>query len=191
MNGSHRPRVASEGACEHARVPRLHLLRHGKSSWDDDGLDDHDRPLAARGRRGAELIADHMRAEAIAPDIVLCSSSRRTRETLDRLGHALPAGTRVEIEAALYAASAEELLARLRILSADVGSALVIGHNPGLRDLALELAAPGPALELLREKFPTAALATLELPTGDWGLLGSGDAELVAYVRPRDLGATR
>ncbi len=166
---------------------RLHLLRHGKSSWDEAGLADHDRPLAKRGRHAADLIADHIRERAIAPDVVLCSSSRRTRETLDRIQRALPPGTPVEIECELYAASAERLLARVRRLPDEVVSAMLIGHNPGLQLLALELAARGAELERMGHKFPTAALATLDITSEGWGRLGAGDAELVGYVRPRDL----
>jgi phosphohistidine phosphatase len=169
---------------------RLHLLRHAKSSWDDEGLADHDRPLAKRGRRAAQLIADHIREKAMAPDVVLCSSSLRTRETLDRIARSLPPATPVEVEAELYAASAERLLARIRALPDEVGSAMVIGHNPGLQLLALELVGGGGSeLARLREKFPTAALATLDLPSGRWSRIAPGEAELVAYVRPRDLGS--
>ena len=168
-------------------VRRLYLLRHAKSSWDEAELVDHDRPLAKRGRRAAELIADHIREQAIAPDVVLCSSSRRTRETLDRIERALPEGTRVEVERALYAASAGELVERLRLLPDGVGSAMLIGHNPGLQMLAIGLAARGAELGRLRTKFPTAALATLDIPNAEWRRLGTGDAELAAYVRPRDL----
>jgi phosphohistidine phosphatase len=167
---------------------RLYLLRHAKSSWDDPALADHDRPLAKRGRRAAKLIATHIRDEGIAPDLVLCSSSRRTRETLERIERALPRDTTTEIEEELYGATAEHLLGRLRELPGEVESALLIGHNPALQTLALDLAARGEGLELLRAKFPTAALATVELPGGAWAELNPGDGELVAYVRPRDLG---
>jgi phosphohistidine phosphatase len=166
---------------------RVYLLRHAKSSWKEPGLADHDRPLSGRGRRGAALIADHIREQSIAPDVVLCSSSRRTRETLERIEASLPPGTDTEIERELYGASAERLLRRLRALPNDIGSAMLIGHNPGLQLLALELAAGGADLDPLRSKFPTAALATLEVPGEGWRGLQPGVAELVAYVRPRNL----
>jgi phosphohistidine phosphatase len=87
----------------------------------------------------------------------------------------------------LYAASAEELLERLRALPEDVGSMMLIGHNPGLHDLALNLASRGTGLEQLREKFPTAALATLVIAGESWTTLSPGDAELAGYVMPRRL----
>ena len=94
----------------------------------------------------------------------------------------------MKVERALYGASAEALIARLQRLGAACESVLIIGHNPGLHDLALELARPGPEREVLAVKFPTAALATLEAPIDSWRELGPGGAELTAFVRPRDLG---
>lgn len=166
----------------------LLLLRHAKSSWDDPGLADHERPLAPRGRRASALIAAYLREHSIAPSRVLCSSSARTRETLERISAGFGDGAAVEIEEGLYAASAGELLARLRGVSDDVESLMVIGHAPGLPELARRLAGRGAGLERLRGKFPTAALATLSLG-GDWGDLAPGAAELVDFVKPRELEA--
>ena len=90
-------------------------------------------------------------------------------------------------EAELYAASSDTLLERLRVIPEDVASVLLIGHNPGLQDLALLLASAGDELERLQAKFPTAALATLTLPDATWSRLSEGDAELAAYVVPKQL----
>jgi phosphohistidine phosphatase len=168
-------------------VRRLYLLRHAKSSWNDATLEDHERPLAGRGRRAAKLMAKHLRAEGVCPEIVLCSSAVRTRETLDRLRPALGDATRVEIERELYAASAEALLGRLRRLPPDVESAMLIGHNPGLEELALSLAKGGERRDELAAKYPTAALATLSFEGEDWADLEPGGAQLEAYVKPREL----
>jgi phosphohistidine phosphatase len=167
-------------------VKRLFLLRHAKSSWDDPGLADHDRPLAPRGKRAAKVIAEHLREERIAPDLVLCSSSRRTRETLDRIASALGDEVRVEIERELYAASADRLLERLRALDDDVESVMLIGHNPGIEQLALSLAGDGEKLADVRRKYPTAALATLEFK-GRWSELQPGTARLADFVKPKQL----
>jgi phosphohistidine phosphatase len=166
----------------------LHLLRHAKSSWDDPGVADHDRPLAPRGIRAAATMAAHMRAAGIRPDLVVCSSSQRTRETLDLLGDALPASCDVQIEDWLYGAWADELLNRLRRLPTGARQVLLIGHNPGLQDLALQLASSGDLLAEVAEKFPTGALATLEADTRGWPDLAPGCARLAGFVRPRDLG---
>lgn len=170
---------------------QLFVLRHAKSSWDDPGLDDHERPLAARGRRATELLGKHLRANGIEPAQVLCSSARRTRETCEGV---VP-GAEVSIEPDLYEASAEQLLERLRRVPEDTESVMVIGHNPALQMLALRLAGANgdntgagdsaKASELQR-KFPTGALATLSFDC-PWRDLSAGSAELVDFVRPRDL----
>ena len=166
---------------------RLYIVRHAKSSWDDPGLDDHERPLAPRGRHAVELMAEHLRAEAIRPALVLCSSARRTRETL--AGLCLEAEAVIEPE--LYGASALEVLARLRRVAPAAQSVMVIGHNPAMRELVVGLAeAEGKRqraeLAALAAKFPTGAMATLcfDCP---WPELRPGQARLTAFVRPRSL----
>jgi phosphohistidine phosphatase len=164
------------------------LLRHGKSSWSDPTLADLDRPLAPRGERASRTIAKYMRRKKIRPALVLCSPSLRTRQTLEAIGSSLGKGSAVELVPELYAASEKELLERLRALPESVGSVMLIGHNPGLHDLARVLASRGADLPQLEEKFPTAALATLVVDTESWAALRPGDAELVDYVVPRQLG---
>lgn len=162
---------------------QLFVLRHAKSSWDEPGLGDHDRPLAPRGRRATVALAAHVRDAGIAPTLVLCSTARRATETVD----GVRPGGELSVEPALYGASAGELITRLQQVPDDVGSAMVVAHNPGLQMLVLGLAAAGDQLDAVREKFPTGALATLTF-TGSWSELQAGSAELTAYVRPKDLG---
>ena len=159
----------------------LFLLRHAKSSWDDPELRDHDRPLAPRGRRAAKLMAGHIRDEGIRPSLVLCSSAVRARQTLAGVA---PDGE-VSVEQELYGASADDLLDRLRRVPDGVESVMLIGHNPAMQDLALTLAGGG--AEQVERKFPTGALATLSF-AGEWSELAPGGAELVAFVRPKQLG---
>jgi phosphohistidine phosphatase len=168
-------------------MKRVYLLRHAKSSWKDDSVADRDRRLAGRGRRAARAMAGHLEAEQIRPDLVLCSPALRTRETLQRVESAF--GDRVEarLDEALYGASEPELLARLKALPEEVGSVMLIGHNPGLEELALALASDGEGLARMRAKYPTAALATIDLPAERWSVIERGSGELVGYVRPRDL----
>jgi phosphohistidine phosphatase len=165
---------------------RLYLLRHAKSSWKHADLADHDRPLAGRGRRAAEAIAGHIREETVAPELVLCSTARRAQETCERIGPALGAAP-VRYESELYGASASALLERVRSLPDDVASVMLIGHNPAIEELALALARASPRRRDLEVKFPTGALATLLAPVPAWGSLDHDTAELVAFVRPRDL----
>jgi phosphohistidine phosphatase len=168
-------------------VGTLLLLRHAKSSWDDPSLADVDRPLAPRGEKAARTIARYLLEKRVRPDLVLCSTSRRTRQTFEAIEPSLGRDVPVEYEQELYGASEVELLARIRTVSPEVGTLLLLGHNPGMQDLALLLAGRGARLDRLREKFPTAALATLAAEDG-WAELKAGVAELVDYVVPRELG---
>ena len=166
-------------------MKRLYLLRHAKSSWDDPGLPDRDRPLAERGKRAVGKMAVYLEANGIRPDLVLCSSALRARQTLDRVASSI-GDAETGIEDGLYAAEAEGLLERLRRVPSGIASVMLIAHNPGMQDLALELAADGADLERLRQKFPTAALATLTFE-GEWVELRSGGASLAGLVVPREL----
>jgi phosphohistidine phosphatase len=170
------------------RVRTVILLRHGKSSWSDPTLADLDRPLAPRGERASRTIAKYMRRKKIRPALVLCSPSLRTRQTLEAIESSLGKSCAVELVPQLYAASERKLLERLQAVPDSVGSVMLIGHNPGLHDLACVLASRGADLPRLEQKFPTAALATLVADGDSWAALRPGDAELVDYVVPRQLG---
>jgi phosphohistidine phosphatase len=167
---------------------QLFVLRHAKSSWRDPGVDDHERPLAPRGQRTVKLLAQHIRDSGMSPDLVLCSSSRRTLETLEG---AAPGGETL-IEPDLYSASASEIIERLEHVPEEVESVMVIGHNPALQTLVLRLAGrnPGTAEESylaeVQRKFPTGALATLSFDCA-WSALIPGRASLTAYVSPKSL----
>jgi phosphohistidine phosphatase len=155
----------------------LYVLRHAKSDWTTHARTDFDRPLAHRGERTLGLLADHVRAEGIAPEVVLCSPARRARQTVEGV---LP-DAEVRFDDELYGATVFELLGVLQRTAPPVTSVLVVGHNPGLHDL----------VEVLTEeevdKFPTGGLATLACRR-PWSELGPGTAELRGLVRPRELG---
>lgn len=154
----------------------LYLMRHAKSSWDDPGLADFDRPLAPRGRKAAAKMAGYMAREGVRPDLILCSTARRARQTCEALD--VPGEVRFEDE--LYGASAGELLQRLRQLPGRPEQVLVVGHNPGLQDLVGTLAGEG------ADRFPTGALAAFSVESG-WSTLGPGQARLEWLVTPRTL----
>ena len=166
------------------------LLRHAKSAWGNPALPDHERPLNDRGERVADLMASHIARKCPRPDIVLCSTATRTRQTLAPLVHRLgsPAPP-ISLEKNLYLASEAALLTRLQALADDISTVLLIGHNEGIGQLAETLAGQGlpPLLKALWQKFPTGALAVLQVRTERWAGLAPGSAELVAFVRPRDL----
>jgi len=166
-------------------MKRLLLLRHAKSSWDDVGLADHERPLAPRGHRAAERMADHLRSNVPNADLVLCSSALRTRETLDRMSSAF-GDPEIAVEDGLYGATHDELLERLRAVPGSTETVALIGHNPGIGDLATALARSGGELDRMRAKFPTGALAVLEFD-GPWHGLTPGGARLASFVTPKEL----
>ena len=118
-------------------VKTLLLLRHAKSAWSDPRLDDHDRPLNGRGERAAKAMADHIAREGPRPDLILCSTAMRTRQTLaplvKRLGAPAPP---ISLENGLYLASEDVLLAHIRGVADGVPTVLLIGHNDGIGQLA-------------------------------------------------------
>lgn len=170
---------------------QLLLLRHAKSSWDDAAVPDKDRPLTPRGKRAAAAMREAMRDLGLVPDLILVSTARRTQETLEAL-EPWDDTPLVEPMDQLYLASAGQLLSSLRAVAETVRSVLVIAHNPGLHDLALELgghpppAAAKDAAELLVRGFPTAGLAEF-LVSVPWSRLAPGQARLVRFLTPRTL----
>jgi len=168
-------------------MKRLHVLRHAKSSWDDAALADRDRPLAPRGRKAAKRMARWAEAHELRVDLVVCSPALRATQTLDRLVDSL-GSPEVVVDEAVYHAWAEQLLARVQEIPADVGDAMLVGHNPGLQELCLLLARPGRERERVEQNLPTGALATLELDVQDWTAAEPGCAELTRLVIPRELG---
>lgn len=168
---------------------RLLLLRHAKSAY-PQGVGDIDRPLNPRGREAAPLMGAYIAREALTPDHVMVSPARRTQETWEGVRAELPE-TPMETIPSIYEAPAGRILDVIRTAPAEAKSLLVIGHNPGLGDLALRLVGEGPK-ELqkdLREKFPTAALAVLEFDAEGWEDIATGAGRLLRFVRPRQLAA--
>ncbi len=165
----------------------LHLLRHAKSSW-KEAVEDHERRLNRRGREAARRVGLHLAASVGALDLVLCSSAQRTRETLELVLDELAVRPHSSIEDELYAASKEELLDCLRHLAEGIGNVLLIGHNPGLHELAVALADTNSTGFRLLEggKFPTAARASFRIPD-PWSALGCSRYELVDYVTVESL----
>jgi phosphohistidine phosphatase len=171
-----------------SNLKTLYLYRHAKSSWKDPTLADFERPLKGRGRRAAISMAAYMAEHRLMPDIIVCSSAVRTRETLEILRKALGGDIPARIDEILYMASAAELLRQVHHLDDGLASAMLVGHNPGLQDLALRLTGGGkPELRhRMRSKFPTAALAVFTSPGRKWRAVKPGGATLKAFVCPRD-----
>jgi phosphohistidine phosphatase len=169
------------------RWKRLYLLRHAKAEVGDPSLADFDRALTGRGRRAAERIGALLAERKDLPELVLCSPSQRTRQTLELVLPALPEPPQILFERSLYLADSASLLARIGALPESVQRAMFIGHNPGIEELAARLVRRDPSgrLPTLAEKFPTAALAILSLPARWMQALDGGRLE--DFIRPRDL----
>ncbi len=168
----------------------LTLLRHAKSGWDDPVVRDFDRPLNAKGRRAAGIVGQHLKREGLAFDHVVASPAVRVAETLAALADGYGGALSINEDKRVYLASASTLLDVIHDLPETAGTALLVGHNPGLEDLVLWLVPAGAEnRELVEEKYPTATIAELSFD-GEWRALVPGGAALARFVRPRDLDAT-
>jgi phosphohistidine phosphatase len=165
---------------------RLVLLRHAKSDYPED-VADHDRPLAARGRRDAPLVGRWLARAGYVPDAVICSTARRARETWDlasaALAEASGAAPVAQDEPRVYEATVLGLLMLVRELPDEHRVVAIVGHNPGIAELVVGLAAPPPQPPA---SFPTAAVAVLGLP-GSWSAAGPAEARLLSFAVPADM----
>jgi len=165
------------------RMRTLVLMRHAKSDY-PEGVVDHGRPLAPRGRREASLAGEWMRENVPAVDAVLCSSATRTRQTLARTGVDAPAAFLDR----LYGASPGEMIAEINRVADEAATLLVVGHEPTVSQVALGLAGPpgsdADAVDRIKLKFPTSGIAVLRVP-GSWAGLELGGAELTTFHVPR------
>jgi phosphohistidine phosphatase len=174
-------------------VKTVYLFRHAKSDWAEGGLKDHERPLSERGRTAAPQMAAYMKSKKFKPDVILCSTARRTVETYDALKEVLGDAIPVRFEDTIYLAEPNKLVERLKWLEDDVKAAMIIGHNPGIAQLAAYLTrSPEDADEeklhkRMRDKFATAALAVIKVPIKVWADLKAGAGRLADFMRPKDL----
>lgn len=168
----------------------LTILRHAKAETGTASQDDKSRGLTERGIKATEFIGRYMREKALSPDKVLCSSAIRTTETLMKIervyNHTLP----VEYLDKLYLASAGEILNVISGVSVGVNHLMIVGHNPGIHELAMKLAKEGDdkLIDKMALKFPTCAIATFKCHAPDWGILRDARCELVDFASPKMLG---
>jgi len=174
-------------------MKRLLLLRHAKAVQGGSKSGDFERPLNERGAHDAPRMGAIMHHRHYIPDLVLCSTSRRTKETWEHVAPELNAKPEVIFSDELYLASAKLVANSVRSIKRPAGTVLVVGHNPGLEDCARSLARkPGSDeergyLERLLEKFPTAALAVLEFDVAAWSEIEAGAGKLVDFLRPKEV----
>lgn len=168
----------------------LMLLRHAKSSLADTGQADLDRPLNERGKRSAVAVGRYMASNGLVPQLVLCSPARRTRETWSLVAGELSATPEILIAAEIYDfGDGKALMECLRLKAGAAQSALLVGHNPSIAELAKTLIGTGSGKlrERLEEKYPTAALAVISFDLNNWETLTAGSGTLLRFVRPRDI----
>jgi phosphohistidine phosphatase len=165
---------------------RLMLLRHAKSAY-PEGVADPDRPLAERGRKTAPRMGRYLASQQLTPDLAIVSTARRAQETweLTRVAFTRDIGQRDERR--IYEASARAILEVVRETAADVRTLLLVGHNPGFEDLALQLIGEAEDAELarLKNKYPTAGLAVIDFDVKRWSKVAPGAGKLERFETPR------
>lgn len=167
----------------------LYVLRHAKSDWSTPGQEDHERTLSDRGERAALVMGRYIAQTGYRPDMILCSDARRATETCAIVTGQWKLVSPIEAERSLYMTGRAGLLSRLGGVVSKYASVMLIGHNPDLHELVVQLAGAGdPAwIQSMTEKFPTAALAVLELPIEHWREAGKVRGTLVDYATPKML----
>ena len=174
-------------------MKRLLLLRHAKTEPAGAGVDDHERALMARGREDAPRLGRYIHKCGYDPELILSSTSVRTMQTVELVTEELPGVARVDYLEALYLAEPDVILAMIRLVPDKMNSLMVVGHNPGLEQIATLLAREPvkrkerDRFDLLEEKFPTAALAVLDFDVERWRDIEPGEGALKDFVRPRDV----
>ncbi len=153
-------------------------------------MPDFDRPLAPRGEEAAPRMGAFLAGRGLVPDLILCSTARRTRETHDLAFAALPRPETQFLDA-IYHATVPALLAIIRAAPADTRHLMLIGHNPGLQALALKLIGGGDpdGRREIAHKFPSAAIAAMSFDAAGWSAVQPGGGHLLFFMAPRQLPA--
>jgi phosphohistidine phosphatase len=169
---------------------RLMLFRHAKSAY-PAGVEDHERPLAERGRNAAPQIGRYMADHGLVPELAVVSTARRAQETWRLAADALGRGVPQKDEKRIYEAGSAAILDVIRSTKASVATLLLVGHNPGFQDLALELIGDGDKDDLarLRKKFSTAGLAVIDFDLKHWSDVSSAGGRLERFVTPKSIDA--
>lgn len=171
----------------------LGIFRHAKSDWNDARLRDFDRPLNARGRKGAAIMGRHIVDHGISWERIIASPAVRVAQTIEFAAEAVGTNPVPNWDRRVYLASSATLLDILREQDGDPASILLIGHNPGLEDLIFDLVpddGSSPLRDIVEEKFPTAAFAVIELDIARWSDIDDNCGHLKHLTRPRDLDAS-
>jgi phosphohistidine phosphatase len=170
---------------------RLLLFRHAKAEQSEPGMEDRARKLMERGCKDAAKVGAYMASHGLIPDQVITSPSSRTLETWKSAATAFRSPPGAAVVERLYDATAQSILTSIKDAVPGTHTLLVVGHNPGLHDLAVMLIASGDvqARERLREKLPTSGLVIIDFAFDDWGKLHPQCGRLERFVTPKSLGS--
>lgn len=162
-------------------MKQLLLMRHAKSSWKDISLGDHDRPLNSRGKSDAPRMGAHLSSVGLVPDVILCSTAKRAKQTAKYLLQECPVDSGVIYLSSLYHGGAEEFIEALEELGDDIDTAMIIGHNPGMEYSIEDFCG-------VDEVMPTAAIAHIQFELTAWNEIGTVDsAKLIALWCPKEI----
>ncbi|WP_150526474.1 SixA phosphatase family protein [Roseibium sediminis] len=170
-------------------MKRLILYRHAKSDWGDASLTDKQRPLNERGKSAAPVMAQHLADRNLFPDLILCSSSQRTRETLIPFIGQLTRETEIHLLDQVYRDGDGDYLNLIRQHGGTADTLMVIGHNPATEMSASGLVekGSGPEWDDMRFKYPSGAIAVIEFNIANWDLLQLKSGNFISFTKPRDL----
>ncbi len=173
-------------------MKRLLLLRHAKTEQaNKDTPADAERQLTERGRNDAPKVGRAIREKGYKPDLILCSPSTRTRQTLELANAELQSSAKIEFVDTIYAAGAQKLMSLFRATSDSAASIMAVGHNPGFEDCAAllidEKRSGRKKMGSEGEKFPTSAVAVLDFDIQHWKNLAAHSGQLTDFIRPKDL----
>jgi phosphohistidine phosphatase len=166
----------------------LTLLRHAKSGWDAPAARDFDRPLNARGRKAARAMGREMRRLGLGFDRILASPAVRVTETLTEVAQGYGGAVDTRFDESIYLAPVDTLLALVRAADDADARLLLVGHNPGMEQLALLLSEAGALRGEIATKYPTGALAEIGFDLAHWREVAPGEGRLTRFIRPRELG---
>lgn len=158
----------------------LYVLRHAKSSWDNDSLSDFERPLNERGFETAPIMGKIMRENDFVPEMIVCSTAKRAEQTAQLVKESAKFEAEIKFEDAIYEASSMTLLRIVSEISDEFGRALIVGHNPGFENLVRVLTGKS-------ETMPTAALAVIDLEIESWNEANADSGNLREFIRPKDI----
>ena len=168
---------------------RLILLRHAKSAWDNPSVADFERPLSNRGRKAAPVVGAYLARRNLVPGLVLASSARRAAETLDLVSAGWQTKPTVRKLKSFYLAMPREMLRRVQAVGKEPDCVMLVGHNPGIADLANWLCSQGKAEHRasLARKFPTGAIAAIEFDVEDWADVDAETGHLIDFATPKQI----